>query len=202
VSVTRRLSFLLALLLGLLPSAAAAIPVCKFATGGRDLTLSIALQGSPGLRLSVDWGDGTSSSTTRRLVQSRGRAYLSHTYAAPGQYAVTIDAADADGAGCRMQISPEVPYEGGDDPDSRALLPSAGAPTSSDTLADAELGDALAEVGPPAPRLAAGEADRIVVATPRGTQPSAPPGAAPLARLGEAVGRAIGALGAWLWGDR
>jgi hypothetical protein len=149
VSVVRVLIAALGLFAALAPAGADAVPVCRFATGGRDLTLSIAMSGTPGLTLTVDWGDGEVSSTARPSTQTRGRAFLSHTYAAAGQYPVQIEIADATGGGCKMQINPEVPYDGGDDPESRAMLPGPRDPPSSDSLPDFALGAALAEADPP-----------------------------------------------------
>lgn len=126
-AVARRIAapLLLAALLAA-PSSAAAQPRCQFATGGDGLAVTIAMRGTAGLRLRVDWGDGTVE-TVRRLDEARERGYIRHEYAAAGRYTVTAEARDPAGGGCRLEATLDVPYPMPDDEDSLAVLPPAGA---------------------------------------------------------------------------
>jgi hypothetical protein len=177
--VTRIGASLLVGLFLIWPSVAAAQPRCQFATGGDGLAVTIAMRGTAGLRLRIEWGDGTTESV-RRLDEARERGYIRHEYAAAGRYTIRAEAREPTGGGCRLEAELDVPYPTPKDEDSQTLLPSAGAPP-----------DEPDDEPPPLPTVA-----------PRATRPTDRPPPSLLAQALEALGRAIGALGDWLWGRR
>lgn len=150
---------LLLLLLLASPPASPARAACQLAADGDGLVLTVAVRATPGQQLVVDWGDGARSSTSRRTAVGRGRAFLRHTYAAPGTYPVRATVQGGADGGCELALDVQVPYDNADD-EAAAILPPRGAPDSSDALADAELGEAL-----PAPPRADAPASPIPTGT-------------------------------------
>jgi hypothetical protein len=124
---------------------AQSIPACQFASEVQGQTVTIAVLGSSGIQLRVDWGDGQLDSTARPTSAERGRAFLRHDYAAPGTYTVKASATTLQGRGCGMEDLFDVPAFTNVGGAAAEVLPSRDAPASSDQVADRELGQAMAE---------------------------------------------------------
>jgi hypothetical protein len=102
------------------PSPASA--ACQFAAAsGEGLTVWVGLRGDPGVRLRVEWGDG---SVSQAPVSRAGgnRALLRHTYTAPGSYTMRL-ATVGDPLNCVVEQTVELPYDGGDEPEALDIIP-------------------------------------------------------------------------------
>lgn len=161
-----------------LAAAEPAAAACQFATGGNGLAVTVAVRAEGGQRLSVDWGDGTTTATARSITPNRARLHVRHVYAAAGQYQIVMRTSGG-ATTCQVGLLASVPYDGGDDADSRALLPPADAPASSDAefVSDADEPEPTAVV----------------------RQPTLPRG---LERAGEATGGVIRSILSWFFGPQ
>jgi hypothetical protein len=143
VALYHRLVVVAAVAAPLLVPATGASAACRIAIGGDGQSVTVALHGSVGQRLQVSWGDGTWSETMRPLTADRGRAFLRHLYEGAGKYPLSVQSPGV--GGCALDLVLDVPYPGGADPESRALLPASSAPASSDDVDEdgtmAALGD-------------------------------------------------------------
>lgn len=189
----------------LVPGTASGQPRCQFATSGDGLAITIAMRGTAGLRLRLDWGDGTLESV-RRLDQARERGYIRHEYAKAGRYTITAEAREPTGGGCRLESELDVPYPAATDADSLALLPQPGAgPDESDPES---FGPPLTvrsanPAGPATATLVRGDdsptatSEPVQYLEPRRTSPSDSSGASLFERVADALGQAIGGFFGW-----
>ena len=115
-----------------LPAPAAAQRGCDWVFDARGMTVTVALRGSAGARLSVNWGDGTASTSRRVLSADGDRAHLVHRYDTPGSYDVVAEAVAPTGS-CTSASDAELPAAEEDDDDgdafTAAILPASGEPT-------------------------------------------------------------------------
>lgn len=191
--------------MALIPATAAAQPRCQFATSGDGLAITIAVRGTAGLRLRLDWGDGTVESV-RRLDDARERGYIRHEYATAGRYTIVAEARDPTGGGCRLESELDVPYPAATDSDSLTLLPQPG--TGPDEPDPEPFGPPLTgssrnPAGPVTATLVRDDdsptatSEPLQYLEPRRTSPSDSSGASLFERMADLLGQAIGGFFGW-----
>jgi hypothetical protein len=90
-------------------ASAQSAPACQVASDRDGLAVTVAVLGSPGLQLRVDWGDGAFDVARRPTGPGRGRAFLRHEYASAGTYAIRATATTPSGAGCAVDLVAQLP---------------------------------------------------------------------------------------------
>ncbi len=126
-----------ALLLGGLLGAARPVPVeaaCAFQTATEGMVVAVLLDGDPGVRVHVDWGDGTAT-TSAPTPPTSGRARLLHRYGSPGTYPIDVSATANSGIGCGTRLEVDVPN---DEPADAAASAVVRPPPDADEAGEAE----------------------------------------------------------------